>query len=231
VPNNLLEIGGFARDTYWDGHACLGVTHSSQASAEHFQQCAKFPLLRNRSLGPLAVTVLPINALGVIGPPRSEQNTNGDASCSRCRRRSAHALAGDGTRFRGRGVKLFIAHAFKDLRMLNLHLARHQQRTNLHVRRGLCFPHLLDGLTSMQAEVIRQRADEVGVERSTRPFQRRADCLVCYSAHSTHRGLAMSIAGLTSTEQTTAIKAVFAANDVRALVANHLGRQRPSCYR
>jgi acyl carrier protein len=35
--------------------------------------------------------------------------------------------------------------------------------------------------------------------------------------------LAMSIAGLTSTEQTTAIKAVFAANDVRALIANHLG--------
>ena len=38
-----------------------------------------------------------------------------------------------------------------------------------------------------------------------------------------NRGLAMSIAGLTSTEQTTAIKAVFAANDVRALIANHLG--------
>src|SRR5437016_1484740 len=51
----------------------------------------------------------------------------------------------------------------------------------------------------------------------------RADCLVCYPAHSTHRGLAMSIAGLTSTEQTTAIKAVFAASDVRALIANHLG--------
>ena len=33
----------------------------------------------------------------------------------------------------------------------------------------------------------------------------------------------MSIAGLTSTEQTTAIKAVFAANDIRALIANHLG--------
>ncbi len=33
----------------------------------------------------------------------------------------------------------------------------------------------------------------------------------------------MSIAGLTSTEQTTAIKAVFAASDVRALIANHLG--------
>jgi acyl carrier protein len=48
----------------------------------------------------------------------------------------------------------------------------------------------------------------------------RADCLVCYSAHSTHRGLAMSMAGLTSTEH---IKAVFAANDVRALIANHLG--------
>jgi acyl carrier protein len=51
----------------------------------------------------------------------------------------------------------------------------------------------------------------------------RADCLVCYLAHSGHRGLAMSIVGLTSTEQTTAIKAVFAANDVRALIANHLG--------
>jgi hypothetical protein len=61
VPNSLLEIGGFARDTYWDGHACLGVTHSSQASAEHFEQCAEFLLLRNRGLGPLAVTLLPIS--------------------------------------------------------------------------------------------------------------------------------------------------------------------------
>src|SRR6516165_2183091 len=33
---------------------------SCQASAEHFQQCAEFLLLRNRGLGPLAVTVLPI---------------------------------------------------------------------------------------------------------------------------------------------------------------------------
>src|SRR5262245_53433597 len=32
---------------------------SFQASAEHFQQCAEFALLRNRGLGPLAVTVLP----------------------------------------------------------------------------------------------------------------------------------------------------------------------------
>ena len=31
-----------------------------QASAEHFQQCAEFPLLRNRGLSALAVTVLPI---------------------------------------------------------------------------------------------------------------------------------------------------------------------------
>ena len=33
----------------------------------------------------------------------------------------------------------------------------------------------------------------------------------------------MSIAGLASTEQTTAIESVFVANDVRALIANHLG--------
>ena len=33
----------------------------------------------------------------------------------------------------------------------------------------------------------------------------------------------MSIAGLTSTEQTTVIETGFAANDLRALIANHLG--------
>ena len=33
---------------------------SRQASAEHFQQCAEFALFRNRGLGPLAVTVLPV---------------------------------------------------------------------------------------------------------------------------------------------------------------------------
>src|SRR6516225_12241780 len=35
-------------------------TYSCQASTEHFQQCAEFPLLGNRGLGPLAVTVLPM---------------------------------------------------------------------------------------------------------------------------------------------------------------------------
>ena len=34
-------------------HALLDFTCSSEASAEHFQQCAEFLLLRNRSLGPL----------------------------------------------------------------------------------------------------------------------------------------------------------------------------------
>jgi hypothetical protein len=34
--------------------------YSCQASAEHFQQCAEFPLLRNRGLGPLAMTVLSV---------------------------------------------------------------------------------------------------------------------------------------------------------------------------
>ena len=33
----------------------------------------------------------------------------------------------------------------------------------------------------------------------------------------------MTIAGLTSSDQATAIKAAFAANDVRILIANHLG--------
>jgi hypothetical protein len=34
--------------------------YSCQASAEHFQQCAEFLLLRNRGFGALAVTVLPV---------------------------------------------------------------------------------------------------------------------------------------------------------------------------
>jgi hypothetical protein len=40
--------------------AFLDFMYSCQASAEHFQQCGEFPLLRNRGLGPLAVTVLAI---------------------------------------------------------------------------------------------------------------------------------------------------------------------------
>src|SRR6516165_5527497 len=35
-------------------------TYSCQASAQHLEQCAEFALFRNRGLGPLAVTVLPM---------------------------------------------------------------------------------------------------------------------------------------------------------------------------
>jgi acyl carrier protein len=42
-------------------------------------------------------------------------------------------------------------------------------------------------------------------------------------ANATNGGLIMTIGSLLSSEQTTPIKEVFAANDVRALVANHLG--------
>jgi len=44
---------------------------SCQASAEHFQQCAEFALLRNRGLGPLAVTVLaiPLTNVASAGTP------------------------------------------------------------------------------------------------------------------------------------------------------------------
>jgi hypothetical protein len=42
------------------GTAFLDFTYSCQASAEHFQQCAEFLPLRNRGLGALAVTVLPV---------------------------------------------------------------------------------------------------------------------------------------------------------------------------
>jgi hypothetical protein len=41
-------------------HAPFDFTYSCQASAEHFQQCAEFLPLRNRGLGALAATVLPI---------------------------------------------------------------------------------------------------------------------------------------------------------------------------
>src|SRR6516225_10232097 len=36
------------------------VSPLCHASAEHFQKCAEFPLLRNRGLGPFAVAVLPV---------------------------------------------------------------------------------------------------------------------------------------------------------------------------
>jgi hypothetical protein len=39
----------------------LRIGFSSQTSAEHFQQRVEFPALRNRSLGPLAVPVLPVS--------------------------------------------------------------------------------------------------------------------------------------------------------------------------
>src|SRR6516162_5088164 len=41
-------------------HALLDFMYSCQPSAEHFEQCAEFLPLRNRGLGPLAVTILPI---------------------------------------------------------------------------------------------------------------------------------------------------------------------------
>ncbi len=51
-----------------------------------------------------------------------------------------------------------------------------------------------------------------------------ADCLVASQTYSTRwGGPIMTIAGLTSSDQATAIEAAFAANDVRTLIANHLG--------
>ncbi len=76
---------------------------SCQGVAEHFQQCAEFPPLRNRGLGPLVVTVLPIalagraaatacaavqsaaplfgrwRPAGLVGPPPPKQRLDGSA--------------------------------------------------------------------------------------------------------------------------------------------------------
>jgi hypothetical protein len=41
--------------------AFLDFTCSGQTSAEQFQQCAEFLALRNRGLGALAMTVLPVS--------------------------------------------------------------------------------------------------------------------------------------------------------------------------
>ena len=49
----------------------------SQPSPEHFQQCAEFPPLRNRRLGPFAVTILPIPLAGIAdvsGQPLSPRS-------------------------------------------------------------------------------------------------------------------------------------------------------------
>jgi hypothetical protein len=43
---------------WFESGCAIDVACSGQASTEHFEQCAEFALLRNRGLGPLAVTVL-----------------------------------------------------------------------------------------------------------------------------------------------------------------------------
>ena len=63
----------------------LHFMYSCQASAEHFQQCAEFLPLRNRGLGPLAVTVLPIPlamraAATVCGAPRGKMVSGKEAT-------------------------------------------------------------------------------------------------------------------------------------------------------
>jgi hypothetical protein len=54
----------------------LDFMYSSQASAEHFEQCAEFALLRNCRLGALAVTV-PLGAAGrsLVEPGRQVFST------------------------------------------------------------------------------------------------------------------------------------------------------------
>jgi hypothetical protein len=64
LPQGGPQVLGPAQPTHFSALRVqlklLGFTCSAQAGAEHFQQCAEFPLLRNRGLGPLAVTVLAI---------------------------------------------------------------------------------------------------------------------------------------------------------------------------
>src|SRR5947208_466178 len=57
-----LHYAPFAASNANTPIACgsLDFAYSRQTGAEHFQQCAQFALLRNRGLGPLAVTVLPV---------------------------------------------------------------------------------------------------------------------------------------------------------------------------
>ena len=58
----------------------LDFAYSRQTGAEHFQQCAQFALLRNRGLGPLAVTVLPIMALDLTITRTDEMSIDGHIS-------------------------------------------------------------------------------------------------------------------------------------------------------
>jgi hypothetical protein len=62
----MEELGGHAGGLH---HALLDFTCSGQAIAEHFQQCALFALLRNRGLGPLAVTVFEVLFLSGSADP------------------------------------------------------------------------------------------------------------------------------------------------------------------
>src|SRR5262249_35533290 len=63
-------------------------TYSCQAGTEHFEQCTEFLPLRNRGLGPLAVTVLPIPLArrGAATPCAAFLLTTGSPSSSDNRR-------------------------------------------------------------------------------------------------------------------------------------------------
>jgi hypothetical protein len=78
------------QDSTWrwvDGGAAQNHARLCQASAEHFKQCAEFPLLRYRGFGSLAVTVLPIpfarrpaaTACAATSPPRQYDSQIGRA--------------------------------------------------------------------------------------------------------------------------------------------------------
>ncbi len=63
-----------------DGGAAQNHAKLCEANAEHFLQSAEFLLLRNRGLGPLAVTVLPIMALDLTITLTDEMSIDGHIS-------------------------------------------------------------------------------------------------------------------------------------------------------
>jgi hypothetical protein len=82
--------------------------------------------------------------------------------CRICRLSINHCAKG-----LNRGFQLFVGKLLDRVRMLELHLSRHQQGADFHVRGRLIFPHLGNSRSPTMPKVPEQRGNELGTEPRT----------------------------------------------------------------
>src|SRR6516225_7755311 len=138
-------------------------------------------LLGLRSRGPIAVSASIISRFGLrfVGSSVASSAASGDGplgSRERGRLRRAfndfHRLTGSRREHGLDGLDglldLLVRHLLYAVRVLSLHLARHQKRKNFEVRGRLVTSDLLNCLLAVLAEMQQQRLHELLIEQVTR---------------------------------------------------------------